>query len=133
MSTRALHRNVPVVCASCGRAVKRMSRQQRYCSDRCKEKGRGRVRKRFVGCTTKMPTNPPKRTNVSNELQASESRSRLINNAVQIEFFGGGHWQQVVSPDGVVTYVTRLWPMNSASSRHTINSGPVQQARRRRG
>jgi hypothetical protein len=34
--------------------------------------------------------------------------------AAQIEFFGGGHWQQVVSPDGVVTDVARLWPTTAA-------------------
>ena len=90
MSTRilALHRDQDVVCASCGRTVTRKSRQQRYCSIRCKENAVGALEK----------------------LQAPELQSRLINNAAQIEFFGGGHWQQVVSPDGVVTDVARLWP-----------------------
>jgi hypothetical protein len=112
MSTRilALHRDQDVVCASCGRTVTRKSRQQRYCSIRCKEKRRGRVRKAFLGVDTRATANPPKKAHVSNELQAPESQSRLINNAAQIEFFGGGHWQQVVSPDGIATHVTRLWP-----------------------
>jgi Holliday junction resolvase RusA-like endonuclease len=35
-----------VVCASCGREVARRARQQRFCSDRCKERGRTRCRKK---------------------------------------------------------------------------------------
>jgi hypothetical protein len=41
------------------------------------------------------------------------SRSRLINNANHNEFFGGGQWRGVVSPDGVTCYVTRLWGKES--------------------
>jgi hypothetical protein len=37
------------------------------------------------------------------------NRATLIRNAVETEFFGGGEWRQVVSPDGVVCYVTRIW------------------------
>jgi hypothetical protein len=58
----------------------------------------------------------PKNANGPNELRGPESRSSLINNAIHTEFFGGGKWERVVSPDGVVTDVTRLWPMNSASN-----------------
>jgi hypothetical protein len=36
-------------------------------------------------------------------------RSLLIRNAEQTEFFGGGQWREVVSPDGVRCFVTRLW------------------------
>ncbi len=36
-------------------------------------------------------------------------RSNLIRNAKQTEFFGGGEWRTVVSPDGVLCHVTRLW------------------------
>jgi len=32
-----------------------------------------------------------------------------MRNAKQVEFFGGGRWREVVSPDGVRCYVTRLW------------------------
>jgi hypothetical protein len=105
----ALHRNEPVICVVCERRVQRRSRRQIFCSPRCKETGRGRVRKAFMGADTGVPTYPPKNMNDINALETPESRSRLINNAVQIEFFGGGHWQRVVSPDGVVTDVTRLW------------------------
>jgi hypothetical protein len=36
-------------------------------------------------------------------------RSLLIRNAEGTEFYGGGQWQEVTSPDGVRCYVTRLW------------------------
>ncbi len=36
-------------------------------------------------------------------------RSVLIRNAKQTEFYGGGQWREVISPDGVRTFVTRLW------------------------
>jgi hypothetical protein len=36
-------------------------------------------------------------------------RSDLIRNAQQTEFYGGGQWREVVSPDGVRCFVTRLW------------------------
>jgi hypothetical protein len=36
-------------------------------------------------------------------------RSKFIRNAKQTEFFGGGQWREVTSPDGVTCCVTRLW------------------------
>jgi hypothetical protein len=36
-------------------------------------------------------------------------RSDLIRNAQRAEFFGGGQWREVISPDGVRCFVTRLW------------------------
>jgi hypothetical protein len=36
-------------------------------------------------------------------------RNRLVHNALQTEYFGGGAWQMVVSPDGVACYVNRMW------------------------
>ncbi len=40
-------------------------------------------------------------------------RLRLIRNAQQTEFFGGGQWREAVSPDGVRCFVTRLWGKSS--------------------
>jgi hypothetical protein len=37
------------------------------------------------------------------------SRSHLIRNAEQTEFYGGGQWREAISPDGVRCFVTRLW------------------------
>jgi hypothetical protein len=75
-----------------------------------------RVAAASAGVHTRAPTNHHKKVKNFKALPPQKSRSRLINNAVQIEFFGGGHWQQVVSPDGVVTNVTRLWPMSGQTA-----------------
>ena len=47
----ASRRDALVTCASCGREVQRRARQQRFCSDRCRNReiGRKRVRKAFLG------------------------------------------------------------------------------------
>jgi hypothetical protein len=111
-----LHRDEPVACVNCGRRVARRSRRQIYCSPRCKERSRERVRKGFMGVDTGAPTNPSKNTNLANGLQPQESRSRLINNAIHTEFFGGGKWERVMSPDGVAVDVTRLWGQNASGS-----------------
>jgi hypothetical protein len=44
----AARRDEPVTCAACGRKVQRRMRGQRYCSARCRENDRGRVRKAFL-------------------------------------------------------------------------------------
>lgn len=36
---KASRRDAPVVCASCGRQVRRRGRLQRYCSTRCRKRG----------------------------------------------------------------------------------------------
>jgi hypothetical protein len=41
-------------------------------------------------------------------------RASLIRNAIQTEFFGGGKWRELVSPDGVRCHVTRLWGKEAA-------------------
>src|SRR5258707_14407261 len=48
LRARASRRDAPVVCERCGRKVERKSRQQRFCSGRCQEKARTRVRKAFL-------------------------------------------------------------------------------------
>lgn len=63
----ATHRDSPVHCPSCGRAVTRKTRNQRYCSDRCrgraKEKARNRTRKAGLGGYTGAPTGSVKFAN----------------------------------------------------------------------
>jgi hypothetical protein len=41
--------------------------------------------------------------------QPLPERSALIRNAQHTEYFGGGEWRKVESPDGVVCYVNRMW------------------------
>ena len=46
---QASRRDAPVICANCGRKVLRRLRGQRLCSARCRDRGRGRSRKAFLG------------------------------------------------------------------------------------
>ncbi len=110
MPPLALHRDAPVICANpaCGRRVKRRSRRQKYCSDRCRQMTGHYTVKPVLGGDTRNDRNPPKKVNVSNVLHGTKSRSDLIRNAVQTELFAGREWERVVSPDGVVALVTRL-------------------------
>jgi hypothetical protein len=41
--------------------------------------------------------------------QPLPERSTLNRNAKHTEYFGGGEWRKVESPDGVVCYVNRMW------------------------
>jgi hypothetical protein len=106
----ALHRGAPVVCVQCGKQTARRSRQQRYCSDRCRnQNARLCVKTDKVGQDSQTVTNPPKKPSKINSSEAPFPRSSLVNNAVQTEYFGGGRWHEIISPDGVRCYVTRLW------------------------
>jgi hypothetical protein len=106
----ALHRNAPVICANptCDRRVKRRSRRQKYCSGRCGQMARHYAVKPVLGGDTRDDRNPLKKANVSNSLHGAKSKSGLIRNAVQTEFFAGHQWERVVSPDGVVAFRTQL-------------------------
>jgi hypothetical protein len=107
-----LYRDAPVVCPRCGRVVTRKARQQVYCSTQCRERGKERSRKAFLGQDTGAPPNPPKKVNGFNALQTRKSRSSISLQAphrvVEPEIFGGRAWRQVTSPDGVVCEVSTL-------------------------
>jgi predicted nucleic acid-binding Zn ribbon protein len=68
----AVHRRAKVECPACGRTVERKARHQRFCSDRCKEKGRQRTRKAFLGQDTGAPTHPYKLTNKNKGMQSQK-------------------------------------------------------------
>jgi hypothetical protein len=51
-------------------------RGQRYCSARCREKDRGRVRKAFLGQDTRAPTTPVKKHSKINSLEAPKTASK---------------------------------------------------------
>jgi len=106
----APRRDAPVSCASCGREVAGRARQQRFCSARCKEKARTRVRKAFLGRHTSAPTNPPKNIN---EIKALERVKTLSSHGI----LGPAHvfavelnrdWQPAISSDGVAIEIGRL-------------------------
>jgi hypothetical protein len=107
---KVLRRDTPVTCQACLGTVPRVSRQQRYCSARCKEKARKRVRKAGLGGYTGLPSNPPKSANKINGVRGAKSGPippicgpRRVLDA---EVFGG-HWDRVVSDDGVACHVRR--------------------------
>ena len=91
-------RDAPVKCAACGRTVKRKSRQQRYCSDRCRvyaqrENARSQINARtairnpVVGHDSGSVTNPPKKSCQNNSLQGSKSGS-----SIPLNVLGGYRW-----------------------------------------
>ena len=114
----ASRRDAPVVCARCGRSVPRQARQQRFCSDRCRERnregerGKQRSRKALLRGDTGAPRAPPKKANGFNVLSAPKSRSSIALQAprhvIEAEIFGGRVWRSVVSSSGVVCEVGAL-------------------------
>jgi hypothetical protein len=118
----ALHRNDPVICVRCGRDVPRRARQQKFCSNRCREATKERSRKTGVDAkkvggrypTTSAPPNPPKRVNSFNVLRTPKTQSRLSQKlrrqVIETEIFGGREWQPGVSSGGVAYEVSRLRP-----------------------
>jgi endogenous inhibitor of DNA gyrase (YacG/DUF329 family) len=95
---QAARRDAPVACAACGRAVVRRSRQQRYCSGRCRQfalrenKARTAIKNSAEGEDTGRVTDPPKKSNGFNGLQGAKAGSnpRIIGprHVVERELFG---------------------------------------------
>ena len=115
----APRRDTPVICLSCGRTVARKARQQRYCSDRCRERGRDRSRKTAVEALKNAPryphsgapTDPLKNINKHNGLQPREGGSSIPRSLLhEIEVFSGRRWRSVISSDGVACEVSTLQP-----------------------
>src|SRR3984893_8727218 len=116
----ARRRDALVICASCGRSVRRKARRQVFCSARCRarahyakivaEGGFNPVSARGTG----LLTTPPKKTNKINGQQRADSGSSIRINGpptvVEVEVFSGRVWREVVSPDGVRVEVGRLLP-----------------------
>jgi hypothetical protein len=108
-------RDVPVKCAVCGRTVKRASRQQKFCSVRCRQRDAyaQKVRRGVIfespARYTGNATNPPKKSNGFNGLQWAKSGSnpRIFapRSVIEAELLTGYAWTAVVSPDGVTCMV----------------------------
>jgi hypothetical protein len=109
----ASRRDAPVSCASCGRVVARRARQQRYCSARCQEKARARVRKAVFGRDTRAPGDPPKKHKQFKALQRAKTLSSYDifgpEEVLAIEVFGRT-WQRAISTDGVPIEISKLRP-----------------------
>jgi endogenous inhibitor of DNA gyrase (YacG/DUF329 family) len=92
-----------VSCHACGRKVKRKSRQQRYCSDRCRQfalrenKARTAIKNPVMGQDTGRVTNPPKSASKINGLQGAKTGSSIPFNVL-----GGYRWPKAVSVDPAV-------------------------------
>lgn len=106
-------------CPVCERTVERQSRQQVYCSRKCMRKanyaknaGLGLL----LGQDTAVGPDPHKNSNENNILQWPKSRSSTCfrdgivgpRRVTDVEVVAGREWQEVVSSDGVVCYVSRL-------------------------
>jgi len=83
----APRRDAPVVCPGCGRSTARRSRQQRFCSHRCRNNARGRVKADDLGTPSLDYTDPHKSERNINSLQASKQPPSL-----PINLLGSG-WQ----------------------------------------
>ena len=87
-------------CGACGRRVKRKSRQQLYCSDRCRQyalrenKARTAIKNApgYPGSGT--VTNPPFLSNQNNELRGAKSGS-----SIPINILGGYRWPNAIPVD----------------------------------
>jgi hypothetical protein len=105
-----------LVCTSCGTTATRRSNKQKFCSDRCKEIGRTRCRKTFLGTGTGAPTIAQKKPNDFSDLQGPNFRSSvrvspdLWRNVIETEFFAGRKWAKTVSADGVTCSIARFVP-----------------------
>ena len=107
-----------IACATCGRQVERRARQQLYCSARCQERARYRLRGRgsraakINAVRPFLPGDPPKKLHDFNGrplLTDTRSSSRLVGPArvLQVELFDRA-WRAAVSSDGVPIEVGRL-------------------------
>jgi hypothetical protein len=113
--SQATRRDVPVKCAVCGRTVPRASRQQKFCSARCRkrhayaEKARTGVFSDGLGQYSGNGTNPSKKSNGFNGLRSAKSGSTPAiyapREVVSREIIAGRIWTAVVSPDGVTCMV----------------------------
>jgi hypothetical protein len=97
MTDSVTNRFEVVNCQACGRRVARKSRQQRYCSDRCRdyEKGQRRVRKSFLSTDTRASPNPLFLLNQNNELRGPKSGS-----SIPLNVLGGHRWPNNIAVDG---------------------------------
>ena len=91
------HNNSPVICASCGKRVARKGRIQRYCSARCRDRGRGRSRKALLGHGTGAPATAHKSASDINALQRAKPRPSPYTNA-PLNILGGGSFRWPGTP-----------------------------------
>jgi hypothetical protein len=106
---RGANRFEAVSCQGCGRKVKRKSRQQRYCSDRCRvyaqreNKARTALKNPVVGQDSGSVTNP---IFLSNELKGLQGRKS--GSSIPLNVLGGYRWPNAVDVDrGLLRKIVR--------------------------
>jgi len=88
-----IKRDAPVTCDACGRRVVRKSRQQKFCSDRCRDyarrenKARAAIKNSVLGQDTRQPTNHPFLSNKNNKLEGAKTGS-----SIPLNVLGGHRW-----------------------------------------
>jgi hypothetical protein len=91
--SQSARRDAPVLCPACHRAVPRKSRQQAFCSRKCRQraywnrKAIGKISS-YVTHSTGRSTNPQKSANENNHLQGRKSGSSKFANA-PLDLLGG--------------------------------------------
>jgi len=104
----ALRRDAPVTCAGCGRQVQRQSRQQRFCSDRCRKTARP-ARDTEASKQNRLKrnsrTNPPK---IINEISGAMGRISGPSHIIDAEVWAGREWHPAISSGGVSIEIGRL-------------------------
>jgi hypothetical protein len=103
-----------LACNSCGKSVAhRAGRRPRFCSPRCKEKARRRVRKAFWGRDTGAPAKLQKKNNKLKALQRAKTLSSTCilapGHVLAVEVFDRS-WQPAISSSGVAIETSRLRP-----------------------
>jgi hypothetical protein len=98
-------------CLVCERAIEQPKRGSRLICDKAKCRNVWRVKIGFgryapSGAIQEMPDSIGVKQPIKPDLALFW---KLLGNAVQTEFYGGGKWREVVSLDGVRCFVTRLW------------------------
>jgi endogenous inhibitor of DNA gyrase (YacG/DUF329 family) len=90
---RNIGRLAPVTCEACGRRTARKSRQQKFCSDRCRDyawranKARTAIKNPVGYQGSRQPTDPRFLSNKNNELQGAKSGS-----SIPLNVLGGYRW-----------------------------------------
>jgi predicted nucleic acid-binding Zn ribbon protein len=102
-------RDAPVTCDACGRRVARKSRQQKFCSDRCRQfaarenKARTAIKNSVLGQDTGRVTNPLKSVSKNNELRGPKSGA-----SIPLNVLGGYRWPNAVGADrGLLRKIVR--------------------------
>src|SRR6516225_3254308 len=95
---RATNKHETFACGACGRRVARKSRQQRYCSDRCRDyvrrenKARTAIKNSVGYQDSGQPTNRPFLSNKNKELQRQKTGSSMPLNVL-----GGYRWPSSIT------------------------------------